>query len=198
MATAEDRAHAQKMLKTLKARLRFQELKKAKLGDSADPVLDMDIQEVREAIAEIEGHKLPAVVIEARQATRNQYDNDLEFIMADGAVRNRRLTQSEERQETLAVEVHEIGKEVLNLKATVADSEKARASGAPFLRRVLVGIAIVASLGLLVGCVALALASRVADTESIMNGNIIGLSISLALAAACLWGAWRLRRKHRL
>lgn len=31
-----------------------------------------------------------------------------------------------------------------------------------------------------------------------MNGNIIGLSISLALAAVCLWVAWALRRKHRL
>lgn len=149
MATAEDRAHAQKMLKTYKARLRLQELKKAKLGDGADPVVDMEIQDLRNAIAEIEDHKLPAVITEARQIARNQYDNDLEFIMADGAVRNRRLTQSEERIETLATEVHEIGKDVLNLKEDVRLSEQARATGAPKLRRWLRFIATVSVLALL-------------------------------------------------
>lgn len=30
-----------------------------------------------------------------------------------------------------------------------------------------------------------------------MNGNILGLIISLAFAAPCLWLAWALRRRHR-
>lgn len=31
-----------------------------------------------------------------------------------------------------------------------------------------------------------------------MNGNVLGLSISLALAGLCLALAWVLKRKHRL
>lgn len=153
MATAEDRAHAQKMLKTYRARLRLQELKKAKLGDSADPMIDMEIQDLRGAIAEIEDHKLPAVVTEARQIARNQYENDLEFIMADGAVRNRRLTQSEEWIEKLSVEIHEVGKDVRNLKEDVRQSEAARATGAPFWRRAVSLIALIALIALALGIV---------------------------------------------
>jgi hypothetical protein len=153
MATSEDRAHAQKMLKTYKARLRFQELKKAKLGDAADPVLDMDIQDLKDSIKDIEDHQLPAVVTEARQVVRNQYENDIDFLIADGAVRNRRQTQAEEQRAALAVEVHEIGKDVLNLKEVVQASEQARATGAPFYRKVIAGIAIVALVALMLGIV---------------------------------------------
>lgn len=31
-----------------------------------------------------------------------------------------------------------------------------------------------------------------------MNGNVLGLACSLALAGLCLWLAWALKRKYRL
>src|SRR5262245_47190451 len=102
MATAEDRVHAENLLKAHKKRLRLLELRKARQGDSADPAIDGEIADIKAAIADLEGHQASDIVTEARQAVRSQYDTDIDFLIADNAARSRKQTQIDERTQHIA------------------------------------------------------------------------------------------------
>lgn len=116
MATSEDAEHARRLLKKYKARLRQRELQVADLGVMADPLIVNEIADLKASIAELENHKPQSeVVVEARQAARNQYESDMDFLMADGAARNRRQTRIEERQDGMSTELHELKNTVLSL-----------------------------------------------------------------------------------
>jgi hypothetical protein len=54
MASEEDKAHAAELLHEYRKRLRLQEIRKARQGDSADPSLDIDIAELRLNIVTLE------------------------------------------------------------------------------------------------------------------------------------------------
>jgi hypothetical protein len=124
MATVEDRAHLERLLKEHKKRLRLLELRQARQGDAIEAATAIEIDDIRAAIADIEQHTPSTIVNETRAALRNQYDNDIDFLIADGAARNRRQTRNEERTETLAVEQHAIGEKGIMLVSdvqTIAD-----------------------------------------------------------------------------
>jgi hypothetical protein len=136
MATAEDRQHAERLIKEHKKRLRLLELRLARQGDSADPSVAGEIQDIKAALSDLEGHAPSAIVTEARQVVRNQYDNDIDFLVADGAARNRRQTKTEETVAATAQELHSVKDEVLAMKADVSklktdhqDERTARAWG---------------------------------------------------------------------
>lgn len=120
MATAEDRHHAERLIKAHKKRLRLLEIRKANQGASTDPSVDNEIEDIKAALADLEGHAPSSIVTEARQVVRNQYENDLEFLIADGAARNRRQTKTEETVTTTAQELHSIKDEVLAMKDDVS------------------------------------------------------------------------------
>lgn len=116
MATSEDQEHARRLLKKYRARLRYRELQVADLGVMADPVIVNEIEDLKASIAELDNHKpQPEIVTEARQAARNQYESDMDFLMADGAARNRRQTRIEERQDGMATELHQLKNTVLTV-----------------------------------------------------------------------------------
>jgi len=116
MASPEDQEHARRLLKKYKARLRQRELQVAELGVMADPLIVNEIEDLKASIAELENHKPQSeIIVEARQVARNQYESDMDFLMADGAARNRRQTRIEERQDGMSTELHELKKTVLSL-----------------------------------------------------------------------------------
>jgi len=119
MATTEDRQHLERLLREHKKRLRLLELRHARQGDASDPATMAEIDDIKAAIADIEQHEPSDVVTETRIVLRKQYENDIDFLIADGAARNRRQTRVEERTETLAVEQHGIKDNVIQLMADV-------------------------------------------------------------------------------
>lgn len=115
----EDRQHAERLIKEHKKRLRLLELRLARQGDSADPSIEGEIADIKAAIADLEGHAPSAVIAEARQVVRDQYENDIEFLIADGAARNRRQTKTEETVANTAVELHTVKDDVIAMKVDV-------------------------------------------------------------------------------
>lgn len=138
MATAEDIAHAQRLLKKYKGRLRVRELQKATQGDSADPAIDIEIEELKASIADLEQHQPSELIVETRQAIRKQYDNDIDFLIADGAARNRRQTRMEEQGLAIAQEVHAVKDKMLAMSADVQDLKDDKRMGERGRRRNLV------------------------------------------------------------
>jgi hypothetical protein len=136
MASPEDREHAERLIKEHKKRLRLLEIRLARQGDSADPSVEREIGDIKAALSDLEGHAPSAIVTEARQVVRNQYDNDIDFLVADGAARNRRQTKTEETVAATAVELHSVKDDVLEMKDDVQQLQqdhqterKARARG---------------------------------------------------------------------
>src|SRR5260221_8057695 len=116
MASAEDQEHARKLLKLYRSRLKQREIQVATLGVLADPIIVTEIEDLKESISNLEAHK-PAspIVQEAQQVVRNQYNGDIEFLIADGAARNKRQTRLEEKQSDLATTVGEISGKLLTV-----------------------------------------------------------------------------------
>lgn len=119
MATTEDRQHAERLIKEHKKRLRLLELRLARQGDSADPSVEREINDIKAALSDLEGHEPSAIVTQARQVVRNQYDNDIDFLVADGAARNRRQTKTEETVVATAQELHSVKDDVIAMKDDV-------------------------------------------------------------------------------
>lgn len=124
MATSEDRQHAERLIREHKKRLRLLELRRARQGDSADPSVDQEIEDIKNALLELEGHTPSELVTQARQVARNQYENDIEFLIADGAARNRRQTRTEEKVDFIAAEIHAVKDEVIVVKSDVQTLQK--------------------------------------------------------------------------
>ena len=114
MASAEDQEHKRKLLKLNKSRLRQRELQLATFGVSVDPSVVTEIDALKESIATLEAHQPQSpLVIEAQKVVRNQYEGDVEFLIADGNARNRRQTRLEEKQSDLAVTIGHIENKLL-------------------------------------------------------------------------------------
>ena len=114
MATSEDQEHARKLLKLYRARFKQREIQLATFGLSVDPAVVTEIDDLRQSIAHLEEHKPQSdIVTEAQNVVRSQYDGDIEFLIADGNVRNRRQTRLEEKQNDLAVTVGAISQKLL-------------------------------------------------------------------------------------
>jgi hypothetical protein len=124
MATSEDRQHAERLIREHKKRLRLLEVRLARQGDSADPSVEREIDDIKAALSDLEGHAPSAIVTEARQVVRNQYDNDIDFLIADGAARNRRQTKTEETVAATAHELHSVKDDVIAMKADVEELKK--------------------------------------------------------------------------
>lgn len=136
MASDADKAHVQRLLETHKRNLQRAEEKKALFGPLEVPnSVENEIDNLKASIAEIEGHRLPPIIQNTRQAVRNQYDNDIDFIIADSAARNRRQTKLEEKQTDMATQLHELNKVVLPIAADMQDLKRDNDEGKSGRRR---------------------------------------------------------------
>lgn len=110
MATDEDRQHIQLRIKALSKRFKILELRKDRQGDAADPSVDLEIDELRLNIGELQrvldGPKLHD---ETKQAIRKYYDDDIDFLIATTAGLNQRQTRTEEQVQSITETQHAAG-----------------------------------------------------------------------------------------
>lgn len=97
MATADDRRHAERLIREYTRRKRVLELRKAKQGDSADPAVDVEIEELEAGIAALSPLTKPEPPAEAKQLVERQAGGlDMSMLFVQGTQQNARLTKIEE------------------------------------------------------------------------------------------------------
>lgn len=103
MATAEDRAHAERLLYEHRRRLKALELRKVRAGDSADPSLDTQIEDERRDVSVLEALLESPVSDDVRDTIRRNTEGDFDFTMLflQGVKQNERITKIEEKVETV-------------------------------------------------------------------------------------------------
>lgn len=101
MASAEDRAHAERLLFEHRRRLRALELRKVRAGDSADPAIDTQIEDTRRDVSVLEALLETSVSDDVRDTIRRNTEGDFDFTMLflQGVKQNERITKIEEKVE---------------------------------------------------------------------------------------------------
>lgn len=163
----EDRAQAEQLLSIneRKLRVRDQQIERYGPNDVPDHIV-LDAEDIRRKIVALKAVLEPELPDEISGLVKRRLDDDY-FVFQqvlgakqDVAILREDVSVVKGLQSLAATWRMATDGRLDHIEAQVTTSEQARASGAPFIRRVLIGVAIVASLGLLVGCVALALATR--------------------------------------
>ena len=159
MATAEDRRHIERLIKTHKRVIQELELKQATLGIDTPSHVLLELDERRLNLAELETHLTgPKILAETRQAVAKLYDNNVEFLIAQiGSLQNRQI-KTEERQDGLGVEVGELKKTML---VVVDDMRQDKATAQHGRTRNFWLFIVVIGMLLLIGGAVFALAVRV-------------------------------------
>lgn len=167
MASADERQQAARLLKIHKRNLQRLEVQKAEQAGALNIALDNQIDQERANIAALEPIANPpplpsAKVQEFVKATTPQ-DIDNMMLFMQGVQLNARMTKAEEhdarqdeRMEQIIQEQQRASVWRLTMTETVEASERARAAGAPWYRRVLTFGLAFSLLALLVSCAALA------------------------------------------
>lgn len=97
MATTEDKRHAERLIREYTRRKRVLELRKAKQGDSADPAVEVEIEELEAGIAALHPLTKPEPPAEAKQLVERQAGGlDMTMLFVQGTQQNTRLTKIEE------------------------------------------------------------------------------------------------------
>lgn len=99
MATLEERAHARELLTTYQRRLRIREKQLTRAGDSVDPAIVLDIEELRVNITALEPLVQPEPSQEVKEVIRQHVD-DAVFLFVQLAKFGERLTHVEEQAQT--------------------------------------------------------------------------------------------------
>lgn len=99
MATLEERAHARELLTTYQRRLRVREKQLSRAGDSVDPAIVLDIEELRVNITALEPLVQPEPSQEVKEVIRQHVD-DAVFLFVQLAKFGERLTHVEEQAQT--------------------------------------------------------------------------------------------------
>ncbi len=125
MASLADQKHARSLLKAYESRLRQREIQVATLGILIDPSIPNEIEALKESIEQLKAHKPQSpIIIEAQNVVRSQYDNELEFIIADGQIRNKRQTRLEEKHDGLAITVGDMSQKLLVIVDDILENKK--------------------------------------------------------------------------
>jgi hypothetical protein len=158
MATDEDRQHAAELLHEYRKRLRIQERRKAKQGDSADPSLDIDIAELRLNIATLEALIEPEPALEVQEVVRAHVADDYMFLFSQFVKFGSRLTHVEQRVEAVSqqqgrADVWRLGiaDDVLTLKNGQTKNDVERKAGQRLNRALLIAVVVLLVVGLLIG-----------------------------------------------
>jgi hypothetical protein len=99
MATLEERAHARELLTAYQRRLRVREKQLSRAGDSVDPAIVLDIEELRVNITALEPLVQPEPSQEVKEVIRQHVD-DAVFVFVQLAKFGERLTHVEEQAQT--------------------------------------------------------------------------------------------------
>lgn len=134
MALDEGRQALEEQARLFTRRLRILEIRKARQGDASEPSLDLDIEDLRLSIAEIRRHiDGPQLLSEARQAIKEYYQDNLDFVINQVAQLNQRqsvteekMTRIEQGQNAAQTERLDLAADVKALKAQAQISEHRR------------------------------------------------------------------------
>jgi len=94
---SEERQHAERILYDLRRRLRYREQQKVRLGDSADPSVDADIEQLKAEIDYLKPVTEPEPREEVKDIVRRHIADDYLFIYTQVAKLVTRTTKIEER-----------------------------------------------------------------------------------------------------
>lgn len=131
MASAEDRAHAERLLYEHRRRLKSLELRKVRAGDSADPSLDTQIEDERRDVSVLEALLESPVSDDVRDTIRRNTEGDFDFTMLflQGVKQNERITKIEEKVETFVQGQTAAQLWRLDIAGRLESSDKARVRG---------------------------------------------------------------------
>lgn len=107
-ADEEGRRHAEHLLYEYRRRLRVRERQKVRLGDAADPAVDMEIAELRTNIALLEPVVEPEPSEEVREAVRRHIADDYLFVFRQVVKVTQRMALREQHDAVLADEIQQI------------------------------------------------------------------------------------------
>ncbi len=159
MAAPEDRRHAERLIREYTRRKRVLELRKAKQGDSADPAVDVEIEELEAGIAAVLPLTKPDPPQEAKELVEKQASGGLDIAMlfVQGTQVNTRLTQMQEqlvdikheqaRAQVWRIEASEKLEQIPVIQATVQQEVSGRMLGQWLNRLFIFGIAVLVSAG---------------------------------------------------
>lgn len=158
-ASPEDREHARQLLKIRRQRLYLREEQQARLGDSADPSIALDIAQLRADIAALD------ILVNAPEPSGDVQDaidrhllgDNLRFIFWQVAQFGERLTHVEERSDQTAQAQHAAQLDrlatrdaIARLETTAAANDDARKRGQWLNRSLLIAILGIALAGILI------------------------------------------------
>lgn len=134
MAADEGRAALEAQARLLTRRLRLLEIRKARQGDASETSLDLDIEDLRLSIAELRRHiDGPQLLSEARQAIKDYYQDNLDFVINQVAQLNQRqsvteekMTRFEQGQHAAQIERLQTKEDVAEIKTRLLGSERQR------------------------------------------------------------------------
>ena len=131
MASAEDRAHAERLLYEHRRRLRALELRKVRAGDSIDPSVDTQIEDTRRNVSVLEALLEASVSDDVRDTIRRNTEGDFDFTMLflQGVKQNERITKVEEKIETVVQAQGAAQLWRLDVSDRLARTEQARKHG---------------------------------------------------------------------
>lgn len=122
----DSRQHAESLLYEYKRRLKIRERQKARLGDAADPSVDLEIAQLRTNIAMLEPVVEPEPAEEVKEAVRRHIADDYLFVFRQVVKVGERLIRREEYDATTADEIQQIKTEVQQIKAVVESEQAGR------------------------------------------------------------------------
>lgn len=89
-----ERNHISEVLAVSRQRLRYRELQRTRLGDTADPSILADIEKLQREIASLEPADLPDLPPETRAIIKRRLDDDM-LVFHNGVLTNQRVTRIE-------------------------------------------------------------------------------------------------------
>jgi hypothetical protein len=161
----EDRVQAEELLDINERRLRVRDRQIERNGDNTDPEVILDAEELRRKIVTLKAILEPEIPDEISGLLKRRLEDDYFLFQTtlgakqDVAILRDDVATVKNQQSLAATWRMQTDGRLDTIDAKLGESETARKKGAPFLRRVLAGAVFVAVLALIIGCIALALAS---------------------------------------
>lgn len=178
MASQEDREHNRQLLKLSRARLRIREEQALKLGDTADPSVQLDIEQLRIDIAALEQiTSAPEPSAAVAEAIDRHLDGNIQFLFVQMLKIAQRMTHSEEQITQISQAQHAAQLDRLATREALERNDQERKGGQLLNRALLFSILGIAICGFAVLLLWL-------DGRPVIAGVIGYLLLSLFVGAA--------------
>jgi len=119
----EDRVQAEKLLKAYRQRLRYREEQIARLGDTADPAIPIDRDDLEREIGLLEAVLKPDSSPAVAGLIKRRLEDDV-FLFQQSVEQNQRITRVEQSQSRMGVQLYEAQKDRMIIHADVADLKR--------------------------------------------------------------------------